>query len=392
MRQSIWFILDKVKKAYIAVRAMPFLITRDSMSVKRAWILLWQFKPYRFFQYYYDQAMAFESGGNISGDAADMITKQAEHPSFFGQSFTFQPVISVVMAVRNTDSIDDVIATVRSIRKQVYWHWQLIVMGEAALVGLPELQTLNKREPRITFVARSLPQAAQFDFNESLALATGEHVCWLQPGQILTPNALYTIAYCLQRNPRPVVVFSDERTADNQYFFKPDAAADLLLTRNLLGGFVVIEKTKIEKIGGFRQELEDAQHFDLLVRLSEKTKDFFHVPLTLCSFVSRNQSIDPAVASTPTHLRAINDALQRRAIAAQVTYDQFSQAYRLQEKINGNPLISIIIPFRDQPRLLKSCVTSIVKLSSYSNIEIIGINNGSVLPKTARVATELEKK
>src|SRR3989338_7990917 len=239
MRQSIWFILDKVKKAYIAVRAMPFLITRDSMSVKRAWILLWQFKPYRFFQYYYDQAMAFESGGNISGDAADMITKQAEnpsfydhamafesggnisgdaadmitkqaeHPSFFGQSFTFQPVISVVMAVRNTDSIDDVIATVRSIRKQVYWHWQLIVMGEAALVALPELQTLNKREPRITFVARSLPQAAQFDFNESLALATGEHVCWLQPGQILTPNALYTIAYCLQRNPRPVVVFSD---------------------------------------------------------------------------------------------------------------------------------------------------------------------------------------
>lgn len=42
-----------------------------------------------------------------------------------------------------------------------------------------------------------------------------------------------------------------------------------------------------------------------------------------------------------------------------------------------NPLVSIIIPFKDKVSLLKACIDSIVNRSSYENIEIILINNQS---------------
>jgi len=48
----------------------------------------------------------------------------------------------------------------------------------------------------------------------------------------------------------------------------------------------------------------------------------------------------------------------------------------IDNNITINPLISIIIPFKDKPELLVKCITSILN-STYENFEIIAVNNNS---------------
>lgn len=54
------------------------------------------------------------------------------------------------------------------------------------------------------------------------------------------------------------------------------------------------------------------------------------------------------------------------------------------------PKVSIIIPTRDKPELLRQCVDSILKVTKYSNFEIIIINNSSSEPETLQLLTEYE--
>jgi GT2 family glycosyltransferase len=50
--------------------------------------------------------------------------------------------------------------------------------------------------------------------------------------------------------------------------------------------------------------------------------------------------------------------------------------------------VSIIIPFRDRPELLRNCVRSL-RLSTYRDFEVILVDNGSVEPQTRRLLSRL---
>jgi len=69
--------------------------------------------------------------------------------------------------------------------------------------------------------------------------------------------------------------------------------------------------------------------------------------------------------------------MQRRGVDAEVVDGKYPGTYRVKYAITALPLVSIIIPFKDKPDLLKMCVESILDKSSYSNFEIIGISNNS---------------
>jgi GT2 family glycosyltransferase len=56
-----------------------------------------------------------------------------------------------------------------------------------------------------------------------------------------------------------------------------------------------------------------------------------------------------------------------------------------------NPKVSIIIPTRDKPQLLEACVRSIQTHTSYSNFEIIIINNNSIQEETKSALDRYQK-
>jgi GT2 family glycosyltransferase len=80
-------------------------------------------------------------------------------------------------------------------------------------------------------------------------------------------------------------------------------------------------------------------------------------------------------------------AFARRGIKAHMVVDEdINISYPIYETVN-EPLVSIIIPSKDNPEVLKQCITSIYNNTSYSNYEIIVVDNGS----TENVRIEIDK-
>lgn len=50
---------------------------------------------------------------------------------------------------------------------------------------------------------------------------------------------------------------------------------------------------------------------------------------------------------------------------------------RCKLQVSGNPQISILIPSKDHPDVLKQCIDSVIKLTQYNNYEFVVIDNGS---------------
>ena len=59
--------------------------------------------------------------------------------------------------------------------------------------------------------------------------------------------------------------------------------------------------------------------------------------------------------------------------------------YMTRFAVSGSPLVSIILPFRDQPALLDRCLASIFSQSSWQTLEVIALDNQSEQADTRAV-------
>jgi O-antigen biosynthesis protein len=64
--------------------------------------------------------------------------------------------------------------------------------------------------------------------------------------------------------------------------------------------------------------------------------------------------------------------------------------YRTVYHLRGNPLVSIIIPSKNNGRILRQCIDSIVERSTYRHFEIIVMDNGSTDPMTRNYLSDLK--
>jgi GT2 family glycosyltransferase len=69
--------------------------------------------------------------------------------------------------------------------------------------------------------------------------------------------------------------------------------------------------------------------------------------------------------------------------------EQFPGRYHVRRHLATSPLVSVIIPFRDQPALLQTCTSSMRAAPGYDNFEFVLLDNDSELPETAALLDEL---
>ncbi len=240
-----------------------------------------------------------------------------------------QPLISVIMPVFNPPEpfLKDAIA---SVIEQIYPHWELCIADDASTEPhvrevLKHYQALDRRI-KVTF--RETNGHISECSNSALQLATGEFVALLDHDDLLTPDALFEVALLVNRQPQADMIYSDEDKVDQNGhlrdpFFKPDWCPDSFLSRMYTCHLGVYRRSVVDAIGGFRQGFEGSQDYDLVLRLSEKTNQIFHIakilyhwrihPQSTASHVRRkNYAIDAAQ-------RAIAEALNRRGEPGHVT-------------------------------------------------------------------------
>jgi GT2 family glycosyltransferase len=219
---------------------------------------------------------------------------------------------------------------------------------------------------------------------EALDRAEG-WVGFLDEGDVLGRDA---VARLLAHVPGPDVglVYSDETNAApgsgvRKPFHKPAWSPDRLRCQPYTGRLTLLRADLAREVGGLRPELGACAEHDLVLRAGERARAVVHVPEVLCDRAPSAgefpcfppQSLDVAIRLTDEHLarRGLEAVARPHPVAPGLL--------RLEPALRSRPLVSIVIPTAGTRRrvrgvdttLVVNCVESIVRRSTYSEIEVV---------------------
>lgn len=318
------------------------------------------------------------------------------------KTFSNTPVISIAVPVYKTP-IPFLKEMIGSVQAQTYPHWELCIANgspmEEDLAAL--LKSYAREDSRIHICDLTENQGIAGNTNAALEMANGDYIALLDHDDLLAPNALYEIACALEKEPEIDVLYTDEDkvTADLaehfQPHFKPDFSLDLLRSNNYICHFFVAKKRIVQMVGGFRKEYEGAQDYDFIFRCVEAAGKIVHIPEILYHWRTHQASTADNPASKmyafEAGKRAIEAHLARVGVKGEVSHTKDLGFYRVKYPIpeGKKPLVSIIIPNKDEADTLKAALASIREKTEYPNIEILIIENNSTGEEIFRYYKEL---
>lgn len=319
------------------------------------------------------------------------------------RKFLNAPLISVVVPAYHTpplflrQMLDSLIA-------QTYGGWELCIAN-----GSPDdkkmeavLEEYEKRDSRIRHENLKENLGIAENTNAAFRMAKGEFIGLLDHDDLLAPNALYEIVLALKKNPEADVVYTDEDkvTTDLKEHFqphlKPDFNLDLLRSNNYICHFFTVRREIVEQVGGFRKEFDGAQDYDFIFRCTEEARKILHIPEILYHWRTHKESTADNPASKmyafEAGKRAIEAHLKRTGTDGEVSHTPDLGFYRVKYPVKGEPLISIIIPNKDEKESLEACLKSIWEKTTYKNYEIIVVENNSTSDEIFQYYKEISPK
>jgi len=305
--------------------------------------------------------------------------------------FYYKPVISVIMPVFNTPE-RILRQAIESVLQQVYPYWELCIADDASTQSYIKsvLEEYTAKDQRIKVVFRNENGHISRASNSALELATGEFIALLDHDDLLTPDALYEVALLLNRHQDADMIYSDEDKVDEHNrlrdpFFKPDWCPDSFLSRMYTSHLGIYRRSLVDEIGGFREGYEGSQDYDLVLRLTEKTENIFHIPKILYHWRIHSDSTASRSSNksyaTDAARKAISDALNRRNESGKVVPIPGNH-HIVRYEIKDFKLVSIIIPTKNLGGVLDRCLQSIFEKTTYPNYEVLLIDNGSTEAET----------
>ena len=318
------------------------------------------------------------------------------------QKMKYEPLISILIPVYNIGK-KYLSECIESILNQNYKNFEICLVDDCSTKEETKetLKEYEEKDKRIKVIYRKENGHISRATNDALKMAKGEFIALMDDDDLLTPDALFENVKVLNNNKKLDLIYSDEdKLSPSGVYcypnFKPDFSPDTLLSLNYICHFVVIRKRIVEEVNGFTVGLEGAQDYDLLLKVTEKTNNIYHIPKILYHWRmvegSTSMTISNKSYAVDKGKAALENALKRRNIKAHVEKDEVSTYYRIVYDYKEEPLISIIIPTRDYMQITKKCVDSIYEKTTYKNYEIIIANNDSKEKETLDFFDEYSKK
>ena len=317
--------------------------------------------------------------------------------------FEKEPLFSVVIPVYKTPEryLKEMLD---SILDQTYGNWEVCIAD-----GSPRGQDVEKvlkkyaqKDSRIRYEILGGNRGISGNTNAALAMAKGEYVILADHDDTIPPQAFYEVAKAINKHPDCDVLYSDEDKLDMDGkalfdpHFKPDFNPDLLTSVNYICHLFVVKKELLDQVGGFRQEFDGAQDYDFIFRCTENAKEICHIPKVLyhwrCHKDSTASNPESKLYAFDAGARAIMDHYKRVGIEAErvekgVDYGIYHSVY----KIQGEPLVSIIIPNKDHHTDLDLCLRAIETRATYRNVEFIIVENNSTEKETFEYYEKIQK-
>lgn len=319
-------------------------------------------------------------------------------------SFALNPKISIVIPLYHTP-IKYLKQILDSICEQTYTNWELCLADGSQK---DEVETYirrhYKKEPRVKYQRLTENKGISENTNAAVAMATGDYIMLSDHDDIVEQGALYEIVKAINENPALDILYTDEDkiTMDGKCYFEPNFKPDfnpfMMESNNYICHIFVVRASIMEKIGGFREEFDGAQDYDLILRCWEETTEdkICHIPKVLYHWRSHPNS----TATNPESKRyayeagakALDEHFKRRGIAARAEITPNLGIYRVYREVQGAPLVSVIIPNKDHTEDLEKCLSSVTEKTTYENYEILVVENNSTEPETFVYYREMERR
>ncbi|MCI8371185.1 MAG: glycosyltransferase [Lachnospiraceae bacterium] len=253
--------------------------------------------------------------------------------------------------------------------------FSIVLIGNGEETG--SIDSLKRQD----YAGQELIQAEPHTlWGEIVDKAKGGYIGILCRGDQLADDALKQLSWMMAQDccQNPYLLYSDEDRITDQGkrqepFFKPDYSPDTLRSFFYMGGFLVLNKELAGKLeynrklpvlyGGYLLALEAS----FLIGKEQVC----HIPAVLY----HRQRI---TKTDPLRLGADKEQLFRwYGIAVKMEEVKDCREARVLYELSDRPKVSVIIPSKDNPGLLKVCLDSIRACTYYDNYEILVIDNGS---------------
>lgn len=323
------------------------------------------------------------------------------------QVFANQPKLSIVIPVYKTperylkEMLDSILA-------QTYGNWELCLAD-----GSPKgedvsriLKRYAEKDSRIRYTVLGENKGIAGNTNAAIQMASGDFVVLADHDDVMTPDALYECVKAINEHAGTDVLYSDEDKMDMDGgalfdpHFKPDFNLDLLTSVNYICHLFVVKRELLEQVGGFRQEFDGAQDYDFIFRCTEQAEHIHHISKVLyhwrCHQDSTASNPQSKLYAFDAGAKAVMSHYQRVGVEAEcvekgVDYGIYHTTFRIQ----GEPLVSVIIPNKDHHKDLDLCIRAILDRGTYRNLEFVIVENNSREAETfayyERIQTEIKQ-
>lgn len=306
------------------------------------------------------------------------------------------PLVSICVPLYNTPE-QYLRQFLASVFDQTSTRWELC-LADASDEAHAYVGEIVKQ--RAAFAEKLVPAASRVKYvkvenrgisantNAAAQLASGEYLALADHDDILAPHAVYTLQMAILESGADFL-YSDEALFKKSIrrptvaHFKPDFAPDYLVCCNYICHLSAFRRSLYFEAGGERTECDGSQDHDLFLRLTDRLDEtqICHIPQVLYYWRVHGGSTSGGTAAKPyvakAAKKAIADHLERTGQRGTVRDGLYPSTYKVDYEIEGEPLVSILIPNMDHTDDLEKCLSSIYKKTSWHNFEVIVIENNS---------------
>jgi hypothetical protein len=298
------------------------------------------------------------------------------------------PLISILIPTFNTP-VRYLRAAVDSVKAQSYPNWELCICDdgskeESTLAALRELERGPERRIRVSYRAANggISRAS----NDALAMARGDYIAMLDHDDELLPDALLRMVQSMEEDPDVDVLYSDQaylsaEGQEQERLLKPDWSPRLLWGVMYIGHLLVVRRELARAVGGFQAKFDNAQDFEFMLRVSEKTRRIRHVPEVLYYWRRVQGSVslrgDAKDGIPALQAQAVNAHLRRMNVKAIAEPDDV-HAHRLKlgpSKDAAQPPIGVFVRPCGDAAALNRCLDSILSKTRYKRFEVFVVGD-----------------
>ncbi|UXY13704.1 glycosyltransferase [Chitiniphilus purpureus] len=303
---------------------------------------------------------------------------EARHFDARMAAWPHQPVIVAVL-LDLQGRTKQVIETLNNLGDQLYKPASILILSRVA-------PPPGANSERVVWL--QIDEDWPVQLNQAVQQLPADWFFLLHAADRLEPTALLLLAEAINSRAELTCCYMDEDTlrADGRVadpVFKPDFNLDLLRSMPYMGRAFAIQRQALLDLGGWPEALGEAGHLELLFRVVEQQglhtighldHMLHHSAEPFGAWLAREDIARAAQIATQAHLA-------RMGVDAAVLPGSAPGLQRVVYRHAGQPLVSVIVPTKDQLPMLRRCIETLLEQTRYPNYELLVVDNNSETPE-----------